>query len=287
MSAGSVYILQNPVLPENMLKIGRTERNVQERAKELFTTGLPEQFNICYERDVPDCVLAEKLIHQKLKKHRYKANREFFVIPLQEAISTVEKVVYEEFDKNAASIHVGIHRLDVNTTFRWTCYSKGIILLFRYENWLADKPKLINFWGCKARDHILLTTRAEDDPSSLIKLANDSCIPGSLSEVITTYPGDRVVIIGSPKLTSSSEQLSLFEPELSIISIIDCWQYGKMIGFMEDIEIHPDGFPIPFGNCFDDKPPAIVHEAFRRVMKMGQPDVCPDQNYIQQLDLES
>jgi hypothetical protein len=51
--------------------------------------------------------------------------------------------------------------------------------------------------------------------------------------------------------------------------------------------MHPDGFPIPFGDCFDDKPPAIVHEAFRRVMKMGQPDVYPNQDYIQQLDLES
>jgi hypothetical protein len=74
MSAGSVYILQNSVLPEDMLKIGRTERNAQERAKELFTTGLPEQFNICYERDVPDCALAEKLVHQRLKKYRYRTH---------------------------------------------------------------------------------------------------------------------------------------------------------------------------------------------------------------------
>lgn len=274
-------------LPEDTLKIGRTERNAQARVKELFTTGLPEQFNIRYERDVPDCVLAEKLVHQRLKKHRYRANREFFVIPLQEAISTVEEVIYEEFDKKAISIHVGIHRLDVNTTFRWTCYAKGIILLYRYKNWLADEPKLIDFWGCKAKDHILLTTRFEDDPSSLIRLANDSYIPGSLSEVVITHPGDRIVVIGSPKLTSSSQQLSLFEPEQSIMLIIDCWQYGKMLGFMEDIEMHPDGFPIPFGDCFDDKPPAIVHEAFRRVIKMGQPDVYPNQDYIQQLDLES
>lgn len=161
MSEGSVYIMKNPVLPENMLKIGRTERNVQERAKELFTTGLPEQFNVCYERDVPDCVLAEKLVHQKLKKYRYRTNREFFVIPLQEAVATVEEVIYNEFDKNSAPSHVGTHRLDGSATFRWTCYSKGIILLFRYESWLADKPALENFWGCKAKDHVILLSTGQ------------------------------------------------------------------------------------------------------------------------------
>ena len=192
MSEGSVYIMQNPVLAEDMLKIGRTERNARERAKELFTTGLPEQFNICYEKDVPNCILAEKLVHQRLKKYRYRPDREFFVIPLQEAISTVEEVIHNEFEKNASPVHVGTHKLDKNTTFRWTCYSKGIILLFRYESWLAEKPIIENFWGCKAKDHVLLTTRPEDDPSSLIALANDSHIRGSLSDIINIYPGDRV-----------------------------------------------------------------------------------------------
>ena len=287
MPEGSVYILKNPLLPEDMLKIGRTEQGVQKRVKQLFTTGLPEEFNICYERDVPDCVIAEKLVHQRLKKYRYRTDREFFVIPLQEAISIVEEVIHEEFDENATPIHVGVHRLNSNTTFRWSCYEKGIILLFRYENWLSEKPKLINFWGCKAKDHMLLTSRHEDDPSNLIELADKSYVPGSLSEIITIYPGDRVAVIGSPKSASNSQQLSLFEPELSIISIIDCWQYGKMIGFMEEIEIHPDGFPIPFGDCFEDKAPAIVYEAFDKVVKMGQPDVYPNPDYIQQLRLKS
>jgi hypothetical protein len=283
MHKGSVYILKNPVLPEDMLKIGRTEHGAQKRAKQLFTTGLPEEFNICYERDVPDCIVTEKLVHQKLKKYRHKANREFFVIPLQEAISTVEEVIHEEFDESSKPIQAGIHRLSADTTFRWSCYAKGFILLFRHESWLSEKPKLINFWGCKAKDHMLLTSRPEDDPSSLVELAKKSYVPGSLSEIIIIYPGDRIVVIGSPKSESDSQQLSLFEPELSIISIIDCWKYGKMMGFMEKIEIHPDGFPIPFGDCFEDKAPAIVYEAFDRVIKMGTPDVYPNPDYINRL----
>jgi len=40
MSKGSIYILENPALRENMLKIGRTEGTPQKTAKQLFTTGL-------------------------------------------------------------------------------------------------------------------------------------------------------------------------------------------------------------------------------------------------------
>jgi hypothetical protein len=289
MSKGSVYILQNPALAEDMLKIGRTKRKVEQRAQELFTTGLPEQFYIRYEQDVPDCILAEKLIHQRLKQYRYRSDREFFVLPLQEAISITEDVLHSEFSEISSPICPGNNNLNKGTTFRWSCHSNSIIILFRYMNWLDSKPTIANFWGCKTKDHILLTTRQDDDPSKLIKLANDAHLGGSLSEVIKTYPGDRLVVIDSPIHKDGSQQLSLFEsktsvlePKQSIISIVDCLRYGKMVGFMENIEIHSDGFPIPFGDCFDDKPPAIVYEAMSRVIKMGVPDVYPNYEYIQE-----
>lgn len=90
MVNGSVYIMRNVSFrEENMLKIGRTERSAEKRAKKLYTTGLPDPFNVLYEEDVPDCVLAEKLIHERLRQYRYKREREFFILPLNEAISAV------------------------------------------------------------------------------------------------------------------------------------------------------------------------------------------------------
>lgn len=276
MLEGSLYIMQNPVFPPNVLKIGRTERNARERAKELFTTGLPDPFDICYEREVPDCVLAEKLVHQSLKKHRHRDNREFFIIPLQQAISTIEEIIYTEFEKNVPTIHAGIHKLEAGTTFRWTCHTKGIVLLFRYEHWLSEEPTIENFWGCKDRDHVLLTTRLKTDLPELVKLAHDHYAVGSLSEIMNVFPGDRIVVISSPQSKLNSQQLSLFGSDLSIVSIIDCRERAKMLGFMESIERHPDGFPIPFGDHFDKKPPSIVHQAFRQVREMGFPDIYCD-----------
>jgi hypothetical protein len=124
MTHGSVYILQNPALLENMFKIGRTMRTVQQRAKELSsTTGLPEKFNIRYERDVPDCIQVEKLVHQKLEKYRYRANREFFVLPLQDAISTIEEVIQDEFDEQPFTLCPGVNRLEK------TLLSGGLVTL--------------------------------------------------------------------------------------------------------------------------------------------------------------
>lgn len=38
---GCVYILKNPAMSD-LIKIGQTERTAQERADELYTTGVPQ-----------------------------------------------------------------------------------------------------------------------------------------------------------------------------------------------------------------------------------------------------
>jgi hypothetical protein len=124
----------------------------------------------------------------------------------------------------------------------------------------------------------------EDAPSNADNLVDESSVQGSLSEIINIYPGDRIAVINSPQANSHSHQLSLLEPDLSIVNIVDCWNYAKMLGFMEHIEMHPDGFPIPFGNYFDEKPPAIVREVHRQILNMGAPDVFSHLDYTQSLN---
>jgi hypothetical protein len=40
MPAGYIYVLENETIP-GLVKIGSTERNPEDRAKELMTTGVP------------------------------------------------------------------------------------------------------------------------------------------------------------------------------------------------------------------------------------------------------
>ncbi len=90
MSSGYIYILTNASFVVDVLKIGKTTRSVERRAKELSDkTGMPTAFSIAYAVKVPDCDKAEQEIHGALDRYRTNAKREFFRLSLKNAIEAV------------------------------------------------------------------------------------------------------------------------------------------------------------------------------------------------------
>lgn len=88
---GFIYILVNPLFKDNTLKIGKTRRNANERAKEVSSsTGIPVNFIVVYEKPVVNCDLVEQRVHEKLEDRRVNKNREFFNISQEEAIKAIE-----------------------------------------------------------------------------------------------------------------------------------------------------------------------------------------------------
>lgn len=90
-SYGYVYVMVNPSLPD-IVKIGKTTRDPNERAKELSSaTGVPTPFILVYSKPFADCHFAEKVIHGYLedKGVRVSGNREFFQISTSEAIDLI------------------------------------------------------------------------------------------------------------------------------------------------------------------------------------------------------
>jgi hypothetical protein len=76
----TVYILANEGMP-GLCKIGYTSRNdIQERAKELYTTGVPYPFEVYYACQVKDGKKVETTLHKIYQKNRVNPNREFFEI---------------------------------------------------------------------------------------------------------------------------------------------------------------------------------------------------------------
>jgi hypothetical protein len=73
-----VYIFTNRGMP-GLCKIGYTSRNdVKERAKELYTTGVPYPFQIYYACQVVNGKKIEKTLHKLFDEQRVNDNREFF-----------------------------------------------------------------------------------------------------------------------------------------------------------------------------------------------------------------
>ena len=90
MTAGFVYVMLNPSYPD-LVKIGLTERTSEERARELRTSGVPTPFIVIYDELVSDCDAVEAAIHRRLAGYRVSDDREFFRIPVKEAIRTLQE----------------------------------------------------------------------------------------------------------------------------------------------------------------------------------------------------
>ena len=88
---GWVYILTNEAMP-GLIKIGQTTKPVQARAKELYTTGVPKEFDIAYEYSCEDHRELEGSIHRELQVHRVNTKREFFKYPADDAYQLLQDI---------------------------------------------------------------------------------------------------------------------------------------------------------------------------------------------------
>ena len=88
-----IYVLENPFMP-GLVKIGRTERSVSERASELSShTGVPTGFTVAGEWAVADSAEAERTIHERLSDWRVSESREFFKIETEDALAIIESML--------------------------------------------------------------------------------------------------------------------------------------------------------------------------------------------------
>lgn len=94
-NAGYIYIIRNPVMGQNIFKIGLTRNKVDERINQLSKTSVPDKFYKAQEWNVCDCVAAEKKIHELLNKQRVDPRREFFEVDYTIAVEVITKVCKE------------------------------------------------------------------------------------------------------------------------------------------------------------------------------------------------
>lgn len=94
-SKGYVYILTNPSMP-GLVKIGKTTRDVDQRANELFQTGVPTPFKVEEYFLTPDCGELEAVCHSCLSASRVSSSREFFKIPVEDVVRRVQMQLEEQ-----------------------------------------------------------------------------------------------------------------------------------------------------------------------------------------------
>jgi uncharacterized protein (DUF433 family) len=90
VNPGFVYILTNEAMP-GIVKIGRTGREVDVRAAELWQTGVPQPFEVYAKERAVDCVDLEWWAHALLSQHRVHRSREFFRVDPWDAHSVLQE----------------------------------------------------------------------------------------------------------------------------------------------------------------------------------------------------
>ncbi len=85
-----VYVLSNPSLPKEYLKIGYTKLSPEERAIQISSaTGVPMPYKVEWAYKCFNGEIVERMTHEKLKAFRVNNRKEFFHISLEEAKDSI------------------------------------------------------------------------------------------------------------------------------------------------------------------------------------------------------
>ena len=88
-----VYVLSNPSLPKEYLKIGYTKLKPEERATQISSaTGVPTPYKVEWAYKCFNGEIVERMTHNKLKSFRVNNRKEFFQISLEEAKETIKLI---------------------------------------------------------------------------------------------------------------------------------------------------------------------------------------------------
>ena len=121
---GYVYILTNKsfrygFFGRKLIKIGKTNREPEERAQELSSTGVPTPFEVAYALPSDQYNELEREMHRRLDTYRSNRDREFFKYPVKKAINLLEQLRNElsqveqqppKFEQAAVQQDPRIHR---------------------------------------------------------------------------------------------------------------------------------------------------------------------------------
>jgi len=106
MANGILYVLTNDAMP-GVVKIGKTKTSIQQRLKELDSTGVPLPFRCYYAVEVEDCDVKERKVHDIFADHRVRPNREFFNIAPERVVSALSMLGTEVKMSNDMIDHDG------------------------------------------------------------------------------------------------------------------------------------------------------------------------------------
>ncbi|MBL8546596.1 MAG: GIY-YIG nuclease family protein [Hyphomonadaceae bacterium] len=95
-----VYVVTNSAMP-GLVKIGITQKSIEQRLKELDQTGVPLPFECFYAAIVSDCRAVERALHEAFDDHRVRKSREFFRLSPEKPRAIIRLLAKQEVTPGA------------------------------------------------------------------------------------------------------------------------------------------------------------------------------------------
>jgi T5orf172 domain len=272
-TVGFLYVLSNQAMP-GLVKVGRSSRLPEDRAKELHTTAVPYGFHVDRRAVTSRPVEVERRAHDLLATFRVASNREFFRTTPDVAINAVRQAALEVAGIDAWA-HQPIHRLRSQDRIALTLRSGQIFTLLTFPELWTGSAQISDFWQAHS-DGDVLEIFATDDPSHVAGLSgNDPGVEidpvpflnrasdapnGIINGRERLVPGDRLLWLGMRSDTADCTSV-LFEAA----------SYCQVLGRTWNPKSLPDGVPLIINIPTLEELPTAMIGAIRRALTLPMP----------------
>ncbi|NLR82327.1 GIY-YIG nuclease family protein [Chitinophaga eiseniae] len=233
-SFGFVYVLTNKIMP-GIVKIGMTAAPEEEKPMGLFTTGLPDAFEVVFRAITSHPAELEKRVHDQLKEKRYRPNREFFEVTPELAATTILQARQETDGIKAWAKKSQLYLQDGDRLLL-SMRTGQVLFVSAYPSVIAPEAEMIDLWQVHT-DGDTLELYFTDDPAYL---PNDE----PHSPETGTHTADNDIIIYKERLVPGDRLLWMDDTEPRFISaLFESKCHCQLIARTRDPKFTAEGYP--------------------------------------------
>ncbi|WP_410875123.1 GIY-YIG nuclease family protein [Nocardia sp. A7] len=259
LTTGFVYVLTNSRMP-GLVKIGKTDRLIGDRARELFTTGVPVAFDVEFGLTTSHPKDVEDTAHSLLAAQRL-PRREFFEVPVDQAVDAVRAAASEVAGQARWASSGHEHMVGAGDRIALATEAGQLFLHVHYPDFRAvlyNRPEIADYWQAHS-DGDSLELMGTDDGAHVLSLGDDdpdnswtdpvpyldraATFPNALiNGKERAMPGDRIVWLGTAQ-------------PAAVFQFTDHCQVISRTRDLKSLPTSAGNFPLLLNHVTYDRPP--------------------------------
>ncbi|MCP2074694.1 UNVERIFIED_ORG: hypothetical protein J2Y77_004130 [Pseudomonas lini] len=273
---GFVYVLTNRAMP-GLVKIGMTKNLAEDRAKGLYTTGVPVAFDVEFRTTTSRPRDVERKAHEVLERHRYNNEREFFQVGVEAAIEAVRLALVDASGVDSWHSQKP-HVLADGDRLSLALGAGQIFALIGYKDFnqvIAGEAEILDLWQAHSEGDLLeiyATGSSSDvagfsdndhgcteDPVPFLD-RNQTVANGIINGRERLAPGDRLLWLPSPEDSDDSTHV-----------VFEAGSFCQVVSRTWSPLLAPHGFPLLLNDFLYEGAWPAASSAIKKVLSLPAP----------------